>query len=121
MIFKAKFGEVSHELKAELAAGTQVCADLRANEKFQKLLEILLLVGNFMNSGSSNLEASIGFDMRYLPKFYTTKANDNKRTLLHLVAQIVTEKNPLIANFFDDFGSFMDTACKSTSIVHFLS
>lgn len=68
MIFRSKFAETSQELKSDLVAGTQVCADLKANEKFQKLLELLLLVGNFMNSGSTSLEASLGFDLRYLPK-----------------------------------------------------
>lgn len=68
MIFQAKFEEMNQELKKDLAAGTQVCVDLKANEKFQKLLEILLLVGNFMNSGSASLEASLGFDLKYLPK-----------------------------------------------------
>ena len=77
--------------------------DVKNSEKFQKLLEILLFVGNFMNSGSSNLEGSVGFDMKFLPKFYGTKANDNRRTLLHLVVQIVSDKHQQIFNFNKDF------------------
>lgn len=113
LIFKEKFNEMFAELKTDLAAGSQVCTNLKTNDKFKKLLEVLLLIGNFMNSGSSNLEATIGFDMRYLPKFYGTKANDNRRTLLHLVAQIVVDKHPMIADFYKDFDPFIDTACKS--------
>jgi hypothetical protein len=59
---------MQEEVKVDLVAGTQACIDVRNSEKFQKLLEILLLVGNFLNSGSSNLEATIGFDMKFLPK-----------------------------------------------------
>jgi len=68
LIFKCKFPEQQEEIKINLVAGTQACLDVKSSEKFQKLLEILLFVGNFMNSGSSNLEGSFGFDMKYLPK-----------------------------------------------------
>jgi diaphanous 2 len=52
----------------DLVAGTQACIDVRNSDKFQKLLEVLLLIGNFLNSGSSNLEGTFGFDMKFLPK-----------------------------------------------------
>ena len=68
LIFKHKFPEQQEEIKVSLVAGTQACLDVRKSDKFQKLLEVLLLVGNFMNSGSSNLEGSIGFDIKFLPK-----------------------------------------------------
>lgn len=112
LIFKHKFPEQQEEIKCALVAGTQACLDVRKSDKFQKLLEVLLLVGNFMNSGSSNLEGSIGFDIKFLPKFYGTKANDNRRTLLHLVAQIISEKHPYITNFYEDFAAFLEPASK---------
>jgi hypothetical protein len=52
----------------ELVAGTQACIDVKNSDKFKKVLEILLLVGNFLNSGSANLEGVHGFDMKFLPK-----------------------------------------------------
>jgi hypothetical protein len=67
-IFKCRFPEQQEEIKVDLVAGTQACIDVRNSDKFQKLLEILLLVGNYMNSGSANLEATIAFDMKFLPK-----------------------------------------------------
>ncbi len=73
LIFKCKFPEQQEEIKINLVAGTQACLDVKSSEKFQKLLEILLFVGNFMNSGSSNLEGSFGFDMKYLPKVTRSK------------------------------------------------
>ncbi|RNA05588.1 diaphanous -like protein [Brachionus plicatilis] len=112
LIFKCKFPEQQDEIRVDLVAGTQACIDVKNSEKFQKLLEVFLLVGNFLNSGSSSLEGSIGFDMKYLPKFFGTKANDNKRTLLHLVSQIITEKHPQIENFYDDFNAFLEQASK---------
>ena len=117
-IFKSRFQETQDEIRVDLVAGTQACIDVRNSEKFQKLLEILLLVGNFMNSGSANLEASIGFDMKFLPKFYSTKTNDNSRTLLHLLAQLVADKYPLVQNFYEDFEAFIEQASKSNEILN---
>ena len=113
MLFKYKFIEQHEETKVDLASGIQACTDVKNSEKFQRLLEILLLVGNVMNTGSQNLESSIGFDLRFLPNFYGTKANDNKRTLLHMVAQIVAEKHSNILNFVEDFDTFLENATKS--------
>ena len=112
LIFKFKFPEQQEEIKVDLIAGIEACNDVRNSAKFQKLLEVLLLIGNILNSGSANLEGSFGFDMKFLPKFSSTKANDNRRTLLHLVAQIVTEKHEAILNFNEDFGAFIEQASR---------
>jgi hypothetical protein len=50
-------------------------------------------------------------------KFFGTKANDNRKTLLHLVEQIVEEKQPYCKNFSEDFGAFIDQASKSNIII----
>jgi hypothetical protein len=65
-IFKCRFGDLVDEIRLVLAVGTQACIDVRNSEKFKNVLEILLLIGNFMNSGS-NLEGTIGFDIKFLP------------------------------------------------------
>lgn len=46
-------------------------------------------------------------------QFYGTKANDNRRTLLHLIVQIVEQKHSNLLDFDQDFHSFLDTASKS--------
>jgi diaphanous 2 len=117
LIFKCKFPEQQEEIKVDLVAGIEACNDVRNSIKFQKLLEVLLLVGNIMNSGSSNLEGSFGFDMKFLPKFLGTKANDNRRTLLHLVAQIVADKHPQLLNFSEDFNAFIEQASRVDSSI----
>ena len=117
LIFKYKFPEQQDEIKVDLIAGIEACNDVRNSSKFQKLLEVLLLVGNIMNSGSANLEGSFGFDMRFLPKFLGTKANDNRRTLLHLVAQIVSDKHPHLLAFSEDFGAFIEQASRVDSSI----
>ena len=114
MLFKYKFLEQHEETKVDLASGIQACIDVKKSEKFQRLLEILLLTGNILNTGSANLESSIGFDLKFLPNFYGTKTNDNKRTLLHMVAQIVADKHPNLLNFVEEFDTFLESASKSS-------
>lgn len=50
-----------------MVAVTAACEELRKSESFAKLLEITLLVGNFMNAGSRNAKA-FGFSISYLCK-----------------------------------------------------
>ena len=50
-----------------IVIGTKACEELLQSKKFGKVLEIILLFGNYMNSGS-NKEQSLGFDLSYLTK-----------------------------------------------------
>lgn len=40
---------------------------MKKSKKFAKLLELILLLGNYMNSGSRNAQA-FGFEMSFLTK-----------------------------------------------------
>ena len=53
-------------------AATAACEEVRKSKKFAKLLELILLIGNIMNTGSKNAQ-SVGFDISYLPKLNNTK------------------------------------------------
>lgn len=44
---------------------------MKSSEKFAKILELLLLLGNYMNSGSNNAGA-YGFEISFLTKVTTT-------------------------------------------------
>lgn len=48
-------------------AATAACEEVRDSKKFAKVLELVLLVGNYLNSGTKNAQA-VGFEMSYLPK-----------------------------------------------------
>jgi len=48
-------------------AGTAACEEVKASKKFAQILELILLVGNYMNSGSKNGQA-FGFEISFLPK-----------------------------------------------------
>jgi diaphanous 2 len=48
-------------------AGTSACEEVKKSKKFAKILELILLIGNIMNTGTKNAQ-SVGFDISYLPK-----------------------------------------------------
>jgi Formin Homology 2 Domain len=51
----------------DIVAATAACEEMRDSKKFAKLLELVLLVGNYLNSGTKNAQA-VGFEISYLPK-----------------------------------------------------
>lgn len=51
----------------DIVAGTAACEEMKTSQKFARMLELILLMGNYMNSGSKN-EAAFGFEISFLPK-----------------------------------------------------
>ena len=48
-------------------AATAACEEVKSSKKFAQILELILLVGNYMNTGSKNGQA-FGFEISFLPK-----------------------------------------------------
>lgn len=67
ILFKLQFSEQVENIKPEIVSVTAACEELRKSESFSKLLEITLLVGNYMNAGSRNAGA-FGFSISFLCK-----------------------------------------------------
>lgn len=51
----------------DIVAATAACEEVKSSKKFAQILELILLVGNYMNSGSKNGQA-FGFEISFLPK-----------------------------------------------------
>ncbi|XP_043642135.1 protein diaphanous isoform X1 [Drosophila teissieri] len=99
--FKLTYADMVQDIKPDIVAGTAACEEVRNSKKFSQILELILLLGNYMNSGSKN-EAAFGFEISYLTKLSNTKDADNKQTLLHYLADLVEKKFPDALNFYDD-------------------
>ena len=67
ILFKLQFEEQLNNIKPDVVSVTAACEELSKSQNFSKLLELTLLVGNFMNSGSRNGKA-FGFSISYLCK-----------------------------------------------------
>ncbi|XP_073445945.1 protein diaphanous homolog 2 isoform X4 [Dendrobates tinctorius] len=91
ILFKLTFDEHISNIKPDIIAVTLACEEVKKSENFKKMLELVLLVGNYMNSGSRNAK-SLGFNISFLCKIRDTKSSDQKSTLLHFLAEVCEEK-----------------------------
>ncbi|EHA99507.1 diaphanous-like protein 2, partial [Heterocephalus glaber] len=98
ILFKLTFEEHVNNIKPTIIAVTLACEELKKSESFNRLLELILLVGNYMNSGSRNAQ-SLGFKINFLCKIKDTKSADQKTTLLHFIAEICEENYRDILKF----------------------
>ncbi|XP_040180962.1 protein diaphanous homolog 2 isoform X2 [Rana temporaria] len=98
ILFKLTFDEHISNIRPDIIGVTLACEELKRSDKFKRMLELVLLVGNFMNSGSRNAQ-SLGFNISFLCKIRDTKSSDQKSTLLHFLAEICEEKFPGIEKF----------------------
>ncbi|KAH0631029.1 hypothetical protein JD844_004506 [Phrynosoma platyrhinos] len=67
ILFKLTFEDHINNIKPGIMAVTIACEELKKSENFSKLLELVLLIGNYMNSGSRNAQ-SLGFNLSFLCK-----------------------------------------------------
>lgn len=108
--FKQHYSEMVNDIKPDIVAGIAACEEVRESKKFAKLLELILLLGNYMNTGSRNGQA-FGFEISFLTKLRGTKDLENKQTLLHYICETVESKFPELLNFYDEL-SHIDKASR---------
>ncbi|XP_032885737.1 protein diaphanous homolog 1 isoform X3 [Amblyraja radiata] len=99
--FQLQFEEQVNNLKPDIVSVKAACEEVRSSENFSKLMEIVLLVGNFMNAGSRNAGA-YGFNISFLCKLKDTKSSDQKMTLMHFLAETCEEQYPEVIHFTED-------------------
>ncbi|XP_067900199.1 protein diaphanous homolog 1-like [Heterodontus francisci] len=101
ILFLLQFEEQVNNLKPDIVSVKAACEEVRSSENFSKLMEIILLVGNFMNAGSRNAGA-FGFSVSFLCKLKDTKSADQKMTLMHFLAEMCEEQYPEIIHFTEE-------------------
>ncbi|XP_046743901.1 protein diaphanous isoform X4 [Diprion similis] len=99
--FMLHYEELVQDVKPDIVAGTAACEEVKISKKFAKILELILLLGNYMNTGSKNGQA-FGFEISFLTKLTSTKDVENKQTLLHYLVDTIERKFPDCANFSDE-------------------
>uniref|UniRef100_A0A3Q4HM28 Diaphanous-related formin 3 n=1 Tax=Neolamprologus brichardi TaxID=32507 RepID=A0A3Q4HM28_NEOBR len=101
ILFRLQFEEHVNNLRPDILAVNAACDEVRKSRSFGRLLELVLLLGNYMNAGSRNAQ-SYGFDLSSLCKLKDTKSADQKTTLLHFLAQVCEDEFPDVVKFLDD-------------------
>uniref|UniRef100_A0A8C3RQM3 Diaphanous-related formin 3 n=1 Tax=Chelydra serpentina TaxID=8475 RepID=A0A8C3RQM3_CHESE len=110
ILFKLQFEEQVNNIKPDIMAVSAACEEIKKSKSFSKLLELVLLIGNYMNAGSRNAQ-TFGFNLSSLCKLKDTKSADQKTTLLHFLVEICEEKYPDVLNFVEDL-HHLDKASK---------
>lgn len=67
ILFKLQFEEQVNNIKPDIMAVSTACEEIKKSSSFSKLLELVLLMGNYMNAGSRNAQ-TFGFDLSSLCK-----------------------------------------------------
>ncbi|CAL8362425.1 unnamed protein product, partial [Gadus morhua 'NCC'] len=101
LLFRMQFEEQVSNLRPDILAVSAACDEVRKSRSFSRLLELVLLLGNYMNSGSRNAQ-SYGFDLSSLCKLKDTKSADQKTTLLHFLARVCEEEFGDVVKFVEE-------------------
>lgn len=101
ILFKLQFNEQVENIKPEIVSVTAACEEVRKSESFASLLSVILMMGNFLNSGSMNAGA-FGFNISFLCKLRDIKSSDQKLTMLHFVADACEQQYPEVLKFPDE-------------------
>ncbi|XP_021072158.1 formin-like protein 3 isoform X4 [Mus pahari] len=100
MAFLGNFQDNLQMLTPQLNAIIAASASVKSSQKLKQMLEIILALGNYMNS--SKRGAVYGFKLQSLDLLLDTKSTDRKMTLLHFIALTVKEKYPELTNFWQE-------------------
>uniref|UniRef100_A0A803YLP5 Diaphanous related formin 3 n=1 Tax=Meleagris gallopavo TaxID=9103 RepID=A0A803YLP5_MELGA len=110
ILFKLQFEEQVNNIKPDIMAVSAACEEIKKSKSFSKLLELVLLMGNYMNAGSRNAQ-TFGYNLSSLCKLKDTKSADQKTTLLHFLVEVCEENYQDVLNFVEDF-QHLDKASK---------
>ncbi|XP_048725651.1 formin-like protein 2 isoform X6 [Caretta caretta] len=100
MAFIGNFAESIQMLTPQLHAVIAASVSIKSSQKLKKILEIILALGNYMNS--SKRGAVYGFKLQSLDLLLDTKSTDRKQTLLHYISNVVKEKYHQVSLFYNE-------------------
>ncbi|XP_060889087.1 formin-like protein 2 [Labrus mixtus] len=100
MNFMGNFSDNVQMLTPQLHAIIAASVSIKSSQKLKKILEIILALGNYMNS--SKRGAVYGFKLQSLDLLLDTKSTDRTQTLLHYISNVVREKYPTVSLFYNE-------------------
>jgi len=100
MSFMSTFYENAHAIKPRIETVYLASKGTRNSRKFQKILEIILAFGNYMNSAKKG--SAYGFKLSSLDNLHTTKSTDKRSTIVNHIVDVVNEKFPEAKSFETD-------------------
>lgn len=102
MLFRLQYWEKFEHLRKSLSIVLETSDALRNSKALKKLLQLILVLGNYMNS-SGQQGGAFGMKIDSINKLADTKASDESQlTLLHCLVGIVRRHFSFILDFLDD-------------------
>ena len=109
MSFMSSFDENVRLVKPQAETVCLASKSLRNSKKMKKILELILALGNYMNSTKKG--PCYGFRLQSLDSLSITKSSDKKSTIVHYLANLVNSKYPELKNFQEEL-KFIEKAAQ---------
>ena len=97
MSFMSGFDEVVKMVKPQIDTVSVASKSLRNSAKLKKVLELILALGNYMNSAKKG--PCYGFKLQSLDSLTITKSTDKKQHLVHYLNDLVLSRYPELKGF----------------------
>ncbi|KAF9930254.1 hypothetical protein BGZ67_005888 [Mortierella alpina] len=109
--FKVTFQSLLDGVNESMASITEASKGLKNAKHFKQLLNLILMLGNYMNGGGHN-GGAFGFKIASINKLVDTKAsNAPNMTLLHFLTNITESTLPEVLDYQKEIGACGD-ACR---------
>ncbi|KAI9336208.1 hypothetical protein DFJ73DRAFT_850689 [Zopfochytrium polystomum] len=109
--YRRKFKEELEEIVPDMATLNKAIQSVRTSQALRRVLEVILVVGNFLNGSSKFRGHAYGFDMETLLRLRETRAwdeasiRDRAPTVLHYVARRLEETDCSVDELAGDISS----------------
>ncbi|XP_014673617.1 PREDICTED: formin-2-like [Priapulus caudatus] len=87
IIYQSSFMETISALESKLSNFRLTCQVLLTGRGVQRMMSLILAIGNYMNGGSRTRGQADGFNIEILPKLRDVKSQDNSSSLLNYVVR----------------------------------
>ncbi|CAI5730885.1 unnamed protein product [Peronospora farinosa] len=91
MLFAAQFEHQQQELNNRIRVIIQACYEVLHSERLARCFELVLAIGNILNTGTE-LEGAQGITLASLLKLSETKAIDRSMTLLQFIIKLIHDR-----------------------------
>ncbi|GFN97952.1 Fh2 domain-containing protein 1, partial [Plakobranchus ocellatus] len=112
LLIREEFNTTIEWIRPSIEAVLQAAKDIQENTSLRELIFLILISGNYLNSGNYAGNAA-GFKLSSLLKLTELRANKPKMNLMHYVAQEAEEKNPRLLDFPNEMKFLKDASSVS--------
>ncbi|EGG16530.1 actin binding protein [Cavenderia fasciculata] len=103
-MLKGEFYQRMQEMRPQVAAVSLACDEILKSKRLQRLFEIILVLGNFINFGTVRGEQP-AYKIDCLIKLADTKSSDLQSNLVHTLVKYCTNSEKQLLTFADELQS----------------